>query len=835
MVASEPEPRRTGVECTHCGLPVPVGMVEPGAAEQFCCNGCRTVYAVLHDVGLDAYYDLRESAGEPGQRARTTDRSYAEFDDPAFSELYCRPVGDGLMSVELSLEGVHCSACVWLVERVSLIIDGAVETVLDVGRSVVRVVWDPEATTLSSIARTLDSFGYPSHPRPGAGSAELGRRADRALLGRMAVAGAVAANVMLMAAALYSGMFHGIEPQYVRLFAWGSFIVTLPAVFWSATVFYKGAWGAIRTRTPHMDLPISLGIIAGFLWGAYATFSSSGEIYFDSVTALIFLLLVGRWVQRRQQHAARDAAELLYSLAPSSARVVEGEQVREVPIQAVPLAAIVEVRAGEHFPVDGIVTSGDSTLDASLLTGESRPERITRGSAVHAGCVNLGSQVRIRVEQTGESTRVGRLMKRVEEAARRRAPVVLLADRISGYFVGVVLVLALVTLGMWWFLDPAHAVEHVVALLVVTCPCALGLATPLAVSWALGRAARAGILIKGGDVLERLAEPGLVVFDKTGTLTEGRLAMQAWEGDESLKPLVRAAEAHSAHPVAAAFLRALGDEPEAEVSALSQTLGGGLSAQVSGRSLLIGSQAFIASHGLDVPAWMAESLARHTEAARSPVLIASDGQVAALAAFGDPLRPDAVSSLRALRKLGYRVAVLSGDHPDVVRAVVRELGEPLVEAHGGVSPEAKLAWIERAQQHGPVIMVGDGVNDAAALSAAGVGIAVHGGAEASLAAADVFTTRAGVAPGGDLVLGAHRTLRVIHRNLIFSFLYNLVGVALAMAGLIGPLLAAVLMPLSSITVVTSSFRSRTFDAGRRRPSAVESNNPHPLPSPEYST
>ncbi len=220
---------------------------------------------------------------------------------------------------------------------------------------------------------------------------------------------------------------------------------------------------------------------------------------------------------------------------------------------------------------------------------------------------------------------------------------------------------------MWWFLDPAHAVEHVVALLVVTCPCALGLATPLAVSWALGRAARAGILIKGGDVLERLAEPGLVVFDKTGTLTEGRLAMQAWEGDESLKPLVRAAEAHSAHPVAAAFLRALGDEPEAEVSALSQTLGGGLSAQVAGRSLLIGSQAFIASHGLDVPAWMAESLARHTEAARSPVLIASDGQVAALAAFGDPLRPDAVSSLRALRKLGYRVAVLSGDHPDVVR------------------------------------------------------------------------------------------------------------------------------------------------------------------------
>ncbi len=427
------------MECTHCGLPVPVGMVEPGAAEQFCCNGCRTVYAVLHDVGLDAYYDLRESAGEPGQRARTTDRSYAEFDDPAFSELYCRPVGDGLMSVELSLEGVHCSACVWLVERVSLIIDGAVETVLDVGRSVVRVVWDPEATTLSGIARTLDSFGYPSHPRPGAGSAELGRRADRALLGRMAVAGAVAANVMLMAAALYSGMFHGIEPQYVRLFAWGSFIVTLPAVFWSATVFYKGAWGAIRTRTPHMDLPISLGIIAGFLWGAYATFSSSGEIYFDSVTALIFLLLVGRWVQRRQQHAARDAAELLYSLAPSSARVVEGEQVREVPIQAVPLAAIVEVRAGEHFPVDGDRHLG--RLDAGCLVAHrrvapgadharerrARRMRESRLAGPHSRRADGREHARRQVDETGRrgcaSPRAGRSVGRSHLRLLRRGRV----------------------------------------------------------------------------------------------------------------------------------------------------------------------------------------------------------------------------------------------------------------------------------------------------------------------------------------------------------------------------------------------------------------------------
>ncbi len=800
------------VACTHCGLPVAAGFVEQGAAEQFCCSGCRTVYAAIHGAGLDRYYAYREQAGERGARARITGKSYAELDDPAFLSAYCRPVGDGLSAVELYLEGVHCSACVWLVERATLLVDGAVEATLDVGRSTVRIVWDPARARLSAIARELDSLGYPPHPQPGARSAELRRREDRALLGRMAVAGAAAGNVMLMSAALYSGVFAGMDAEYVSLFRWGSFAVTVPAVLWSGSVFFRGAWGAVRTRTPHMDLPISLGIVAGFVWGAVGTLGAAGEVYFDSVTSLIFLLLIGRWMQRRQQRAASDAAELLSSLAPSSARLVEGDAVRDVPIEAVMPGALVEVRAGEHIPVDGAVETGSSAVDASLLTGESRPETVEAGSRVHAGCINLSSRLLVRVAATGAATRVGQLMKSVTEAARRRAPVVALADRISGWFVGVVLALAGVALIVWWHVSPSVAVEHAVALLIVTCPCALGLATPLAVASAVGKAARSGILIKGGDALERAARPGLVVFDKTGTLTEGRLGLVAWHGDESLKPLVRAIEEESAHPVAAALVSALPAGPHV-VTALRQTPGAGVAATVDGRALRVGSTAFVGP----LPDWAATLVQRAAARARTPVLVAADGEVAAVLELGDPIRPEAARSICALQRLGYRALVLSGDHPDVVAAVVRELGIPDLEARGGVSPEQKLRFVEEAAARGPVIMVGDGVNDAAALSAATLGVAVHGGAEASLAAADAFATRAGVGPLVELVEGARRTLRIIERNLAFSLVYNVAGVVLALVGLVGPLLAAVLMPLSSITVVASSFRSRTFDAaaGRR--------------------
>jgi Cu2+-exporting ATPase len=359
--------------------------------------------------------------------------------------------------------------------------------------------------------------------------------------------------------------------------------------------------------------------------------------------------------------------------------------------------------------------------------------------------------------------------------------------------------------------DPARALDHAVALLIVTCPCALGLATPLAMSAAIGRAARGGFLVKGGDVLEKLTRPGRMWLDKTGTLTEGRTRLVRWCGDASARRLVAAAEAHSSHALARAFLEAMGGEPRSSATVeIIETHGGGIEARVGERSLIVGSPAFVESRAKDAGLGLATEVDALIGDGLTPVLVAVDGGVVAAAGFGDPVRGDAGAALARVRGLGWRLGILSGDHARVVAAVGAGLGFEPDMCRGGVSPEGKLDAVAAALTHGPVVMVGDGINDAAALAAATVGIAVHGGAEAALAAADVFVMRPGVTRIAELLEGSRRTMRVVRRNLVFSLGYNVIGVGLAMSGMLNPLVAAIVMPLSSLTVIISSYRAQTF-------------------------
>lgn len=801
-------PRELRAACAHCGLPVPPGAPDGDAPRRFCCEGCRAVWVILHEHGLERYYAFREGAAPAP--AAPADRLYTELDDPGFQARACRPAPDGLLSTELYLEGVHCGACVWLVEKLPRLVPGVTEARLDLPRSQARVVWDPRAVPLSAVARRLGSLGYAPHPCRGLAQQAARRREDRAMLARIGLAGAVAGNVMAISFALYGGMWDGMEPEFAAFFRWVSLLLTVPSLIWGGGVFFRSAWAALAVGSLGMDLPISVGILTGFLHGVVNTVRGTGEVYFDSVSALIFLLLSGRYLQRRQQRAAADAAELAASLYPSSARLIEDGRVREVPLEALGPGALVEARAGDLVPADGVIVAGRSSVDLSLLSGESMPQAATEGDRVHAGTLNLTSRLEIRVERTGEDTRVGRLMALVEEHTRRRAPIAQLADRISGHFVAAVLGLAAATFALWARVDPSRALDHAAALLIVTCPCALGLATPLAVSAAIGRAARAGFLIKGGDVLEKLTRPGRMWLDKTGTLTEGRAALLRWQGDEAVKPLVAAAEAHSSHPLARAVGRALGAPPPDARVEIHETHGGGIEATVDGRRLVVGSPDFVVGRVGEAPAALADAAGVLAREGLTPVLVALDGRVVATAGFGDPLRADAAAALDRVRALGWRPGILSGDDPRIARAAGDRLGLDAPDCRGAVTPEDKLRTVLAGVAEGPVVMIGDGVNDAAALAAATVGIAVAGGAEAALAAADVFVTRPGVARIAELLEGAQRAMGVVRRNLVFSLGYNLVGVTLAMTGVLDPLVAAILMPLSSLTVILSSYRARTF-------------------------
>lgn len=801
-----------GAACAHCDLPVPEALVEPEATQQFCCRGCRTVYGLIHAEGLEAYYELR--GPDDAAPAPEAAGDYEELDDPTFVSRYCSARSDGLLTTELYLEGVHCAACLWLVERSLTQLEGVAEARLNFTKAKLRVTWRPDLVPLSAVARRLAETGYPPHPAR-LGTEEVTQREERKLLIRIGVAAAVTGNVMLMAVALYGGWFSGMAEEYRQLFRWASLLVSLPGVVYSGWPFYRSAYLGLRRKVLHMDLPISLGILAGFTGGLVNTVRGHGEIYFDSVTALIFLLLVGRLLQLRQQRRATESSELLYALTPSSARRLGDDgEAHKVPLEAVRVGDRLEVAASERVPTDGVVESGRSAVDMSLLSGESMPVSIGVDDEVWGGTTNLQDTLVVRVTRAIHESRVGRIAEMVSEASASRAPVVQLADKVAGWFVAVVLVAAGATFFAWSMIDPSVAVDHAVALLIVSCPCALGLATPLAVTAAIGKAARHGILAKSGAALEALGrlENGVIVFDKTGTLTHGRMEVTAFVGPDWVQPLVAAAERDSTHPVGRALRQACETEVRKTASEVEVVHGGGLVAVVEGRTVRIGSPRFVRAEAL-ADAALVERVEAWSKDALTPVWIAIDGRVVAAAGLSDRLRSEARSSVAELEAQGFEVHVLSGDDPRVVHAVGRSLGLAEDRCHGGQSPEDKLAFVERTKAVRPVVMVGDGVNDAAALAAATAGVAVHGGAETCFAAADVFLQKPGIDTLATLISGAKTTTKTIRNNVVFSLMYNTLGASLAMTGLLNPLVAAVLMPLSSLAVVTNSFRFR-FGADR---------------------
>ena len=703
----------------------------------------------------------------------------------------------------------------WLVERLPLLDAGVHESRLDFGRRVLHLVIDPAATTLGAVARRLDSLGYPPHPYRAGAMDDVRRRETRDHLVRIGVAGACAGNVMLIAFALYGGMINTMDSATEFALRGISFGLTVIALLGPGRVFLRGALAALRTGVMHMDLPVAIALVLGTAWGGVNTFRGTGEVYFESLAAVIFLLLIGRWLQHRQQRLAHAAMELLHTLAPSIARRIDPDTdaAREVPIEALVPGDLVELRAGDSVPADGVLRDGASTFDLSLLSGESRPVARTAGDRLHAGTVNVQQRVTMTIDAIGSETRLGRLMALVERCASERPPIVKLADRVAHWFVVVALALAALTFLGWWQLVPdgtvSAALEHAIALLIVTCPCALGLATPLALQVAIGRAAARGMLIKGGGALEALAHAGLIVFDKTGTLTEGRMRVTHWTGDDDAKPIVAAIEREIAHPVAAA-LADLAPADGARVVTESEHLAGrGVRASVDGHVWLIASATHARSALAEMPPWVNDAIERALAEGASPIVIARDGAVTAVAGVGDALHADAARTIDALRARGWTIAMLSGDHPEIVARVANALDIPAERAIGGAEPEAKTAFVrERVAEGGTVVMVGDGVNDAAALAAATVGIAVHGGAEASLAAADVFLREPGPAPIAATLDVSRHAFRVIRRNLAVSLGYNVVTATLAILGVINPLIAAILMPISSLTVVTLSFASR---------------------------
>ena len=800
--------------CVHCGLPVGRRPSRTASGEACCCTGCAVVRDALAAAGLGATYDRMRglTPGTVGVRPQSPEALALEaLDHPSFTDALAR-TASGEREVDLFVDGVHCAACVWLVERLPHEMEGVTSARLDLPRARLTLAFDPGVVRLGDVGRWLARFGYAVRPsRPQAGQAS---DAERALLVRVGVAWALAGNIMLVAFALYSGL-DGAGGGLETAARWFSLVLAVPAVGYGAAPFFRRAWAsgraAVRARSVrhlHLDTPIALGIAVGAGQSAWATVTGRGEVWFDSVAVLIAALLTARWLQLRSRRLAGEASERLLALVPRVARRVTGDAVAVVEVDDLAIGDVVEVPAGEVVPVDGVVVQGESRLDRAALTGEARPESVGLGDSAEAGTTNLTSPLRVRATAVGEGTRVGRLLAWVERGDARRAPVVLWADRIGGGFVLAVLALAALTAGLWLWLEPAQMPAHVAALLVVTCPCALGMATPLALSVASGRAARADIFIKSDGAVQRLTEVDTVVLDKTGTLTEGRMDLAEWLGSETALDLAATLDAHATHPIAQALVRARG-VGEGVVEDIEAVAGHGIRGMVGGVAVAVGRPDWVESLSAALPPRWRTALDGWAEAGQTPVAVAVDGVPAAVLAVGDGVRPEAAALVERLRREGKTVHVLSGDHPATVAAVASPLG--IADARGGVSPEAKRAAIAGWQAQGRVVlMVGDGVNDAAALRQADVGAAVGGGTTAALVAADVFLTRRGLAPLADAIDGSAQAMRTVRRLLAVSLAYNALGATAAVAGLVTPLVAAAAMPISSLAVVGLALLQPSF-------------------------
>ena len=806
--------RMSEASCYHCGQPIPddveLAVAIGGAPRAMCCYGCQAVAQSIVDNGLEDYYRSRDALPEsPREAMPAILEQLAMFDHADFQKSFVKALGETEREASLLLEGITCSACIWLNEQHVGKLPGVTAVDINYTTRRARVRWDESRVKLSDILAAIAAIGYRAYPYDASKNEELSKKERRDALWRLWVAGFGMMQVMMYAIPVY--MANGdMTADIESMMRWASLLLTVPVVFYSSAPFFRNAWRDIKLRRVGMDVPVALGVGAAFLASCWATFVHEGDVYFDSVSMFVFFLLGGRFLEMTARQKAVSVTEALAKLLPAFAQKLPNFPVDRNTLQCVvadlQLGDKVLVRPGEIVPADGRVVEGHSCANEALLTGESKPVAKVPGDQVTGGSINAESPLIVQIEQVGEGTRLSAIINLMERAAAEKPRIVEMADRIASYFVATLLFVALAVAIGWYLVDPSKALWITVSVLVVTCPCALSLATPIALTVAGGALAKDGLLVTRGHAIETLARATHFVFDKTGTLTTGKMHLLEvgicgdLPEDECLK-IAAALEQSSEHPVAAALRRdvsavlPLAHQVRAEA-------GQGIEAEIDGQRYRIGRPAYaVKLSGKALPA----ALVGWLDSGDTVVVLANAQGCQALFRIGDELRPEALALVRELQVAGKRVVLLSGDAPAVANRVAAALG--IDDVRAGVTPQGKHDCVTALQNDGAVVaMIGDGVNDAPVLAQAQVSVAMGGGAQLARTQSDFVLLSENLDHLRWGLRRAKRTLMVIRQNLGWSFAYNFVALPLAIAGLVPPWLAGIGMSASSLLVVVNSLR-----------------------------
>lgn len=795
--------------CDHCHLEYEDSFLIQDttlpSVHYFCCKGCQGVFHLLQAEGLGAFYDKKgETSLNPPLVEANEDLK--RFDMDTFLSKYVKKQGE-FSEIALIIEGIHCSACIWLNEKVLSKKEGIVEVSINYSNHKAKIVWDEQTIKLSEIIETIRSIGYNAYPYDPKSGEERANATRREYYSKLLVGIFATMNVMWIAIAQYAGYFTGMQDNIKNILNFAAFVLATPTLFYTGSVYFKGAYYSLKHGHVSMDSLVATGATLTYVFSIYAMLTKSAEVYFDSVTMIITFVFAGKYLEVLTKKKAVDTLDSFGSTMPSEVMIVKDDSKSFVSVDAVEIGDIIEIRAGERVAIDGVIIQGEASFDLSSLNGESIPVVLKKDDALLSGSICLDSVVHYRATTLFSSSLFSKLIALLHEALHQKPHIEKLANQLAGYFSATILSLAVLTFCWWAYTSDSFEKALIVAIsvIVIACPCALSLATPVATLVGLSVGAKKSILFKAAHFLESLAQCDMIVFDKTGTLTQGKpRVVEEWIIQPFDPSILFALTQLSHHPISQGVFHHMSHQNHAmetiNLDDIKVIEAKGVRACYHEHVLMGGSLKWMQEAGIEV-------VIPNVFEPLSHYCFAIDGKVVALFGLKDILKEDAKEYVHALHALGLKVVMLSGDHTLITHNVAHEVG--IKEFRADVLPHEKAEYIEQCRKMGhKIVMVGDGINDTLALCKSEVAIAMGSGADIAIETSDIVLMKESIQSVYEAVVIAKKTLRTIKENLIFSLLYNSISIPLAMSGYVIPLVAAVSMSFSSLVVVGNALRMR---------------------------
>ncbi len=793
------------VSCTHCHLKFDESVMitessPSGETLYFCCKGCQGVYHLLKDEGLDTFYD--KLGDQTLQPATQKDDDLQRFDLEGFKNKYIKTNSDGFNEISLIMEGIHCSACVWLNEKVLHQTDGIIEAVINYSNNKAKVIWDPEEIQLSQIIEKIRSIGYNAFPYDASLQEERNVKTRNEYYTRILVGVFATMNIMWIAIAQYVGYFNGIEAKFKNILNIAEFVLATPALFYSGWIFFRGAYYGLKNRFVNMDLLVATGATLAYLYSIYAMITHRGEVYFDSSTMIITFVLVGKYLEVLSKKQASDTLDKIIGTMPTETTVVKDGEKSLVSLENVQIGDIVELKPGEKVGIDGVLQSPKGVFDESSLTGESEPIYKQSGDEILSGTICLDTVIRYRVTKKANESMLHTITEMLSDSITKKPHIEQLANTISGYFSVTILAIAIFTFVGWYM--HSHSFETAlitaISVIVIACPCALGLATPMATLIGVSRAAKKGLLFKESRLLETMAKSDTLALDKTGTITEGKPSVIKAEIKDGFDPeLLLGLVESSKHPVSQGVKNYIQEHyPDAKAKALFdiQSIDAkGVTAKTMKHQLSGGNKALMDQLGIDAP----------LSSDYTHYIFAVDKNVLAIFELEDKIKDDAKDVIASIKNMGIDVIMLTGDHEVVAQRVAKQVG--IEQFYHSLTPIDKADFIDKLHEDGKiVVMAGDGINDAVALAKSDIACAMGSGADIAIEVSDVVLLHDSLDSLRYAFAISRRSFAAVKQNLTLSVLYNIITVPLAVMGYVTPLIAALAMSLSSLIVVANSSR-----------------------------